>query len=126
MEELVGERQVVPDQAKAIARALASADNAEGQAADWQMWLPFGLAIYEAFPSDYVIVSKREYRQLTQAAASADPKRAEIMEAIRHSARQLLMDFLDPTARAIAMGRLGEAIQTLARYDWRHEERNGR
>lgn len=122
----MGERQAVPDQAKAIARALAAADNGEGEAADWQVWLPFGLAVYEAFPSDFVILSKREFKQLTQTAAAADPRRAEIMEEVRRAARQLLTDFLDPSARAIAMGALGLALQSLARYDWRHEERNGR
>lgn len=122
----MAERQLVPEQAKAVARALATADSQEGEAGDWQVWLPMGLAVYEAFPSDYVIISKKEFRSLAAAAALADPERGALVAGIVEASRKLLIDFLDPNARAIAMGRLGQLIQDLARYDWRHEERNGR
>lgn len=122
----MGERQVIPEQAKAIARALAAADSREGSTGEWEIWLPFASAVYEAFPHDHVVISKREWKTLTHDSSRANPDRSAILEAVVKAARALLVEFLDPTARAIALGELAAQLRTLDRYDWKHEERNGR
>lgn len=109
-------------EAIAIARALSAADNA-GREDQWELWLPFAKVVYENFPTDYVILQREEYKNLIRSSSNADPDRGAIIEALVQASRQVLVDFLDPVARSVAMGQLAAHIRQLGQYDWRNEER---
>lgn len=112
-------------EAVALARALSAADNADDESF-WEQWLPFATVVMAHLPTDYVIITRQEYGSLIRNSSAADPDRGAILEALVTANRRFLADFLDPVARAVAMGQIGSIIRQLSQYDWRRDERDGR
>lgn len=115
---------VLPDEIKAIARACSSADNT-GDDNDWEQWVAFATALFDAFPDDHVIITRRSYTGLSRAAMRADPDRMAAVDELVSAVKALLRDFLDPSSRAIAMGRVAQAIRSIEHLDFQREDRRG-
>jgi hypothetical protein len=115
---------VLPDEVKALARACSGADN-HGDDSHWEMWTGFAQALFDSFPEDHVLITRRSYTQLSRAAIRADPDRMEAMDSLIVAARTVLRDFLDPHSRAIALGELARTVRRLDSIDFQREDRRG-
>lgn len=105
-------RDELEQSAQAVARALSAADN-DGNEGDYERWLPLGRAIVGNLPVDWSVSHTVDPEK---AVATTDPAYRAAVEGLHKSAKRLLLDFLDPSARAIALGELATQIRALDRY----------
>lgn len=110
---------------RALARAFSAVDN-DGRDEEWQVWVPMATAIYESLPHDYAMVGLTEMKVLQGNKAATDPARVAIVSRIVKGVRQLLLSFLDPRDRAMALGTLAQTVAELDKYDFTHEDTRGR
>lgn len=93
-----------------LARALAAADGS----LDAEAWIPFATVVIQAFPQDHRIIASKEY----------DVELMRLYRSIARCARRLVIDFLEPRDRAVALGKLAEALRELDAYEFHHGENN--
>jgi hypothetical protein len=114
----------LPDEIRALARACSAADNT-GDDTQWETWVQFATALFEAFPDDHVIITRRSYTTLSRTAMRVDPERMALVDDLVRSVKLLLRDFLDPSSRAIALGSVADSVRKIDSLDFNKEDRRG-